>query len=225
MGVHWLAPAHGSMQVVVFVCAVSPGGMLSTQPNLVQGAMDGSTTAYRRSRAGGRTWWAAGCHCARGVLFAGYSQLRLCTAAGLPKRVAPCAHPRPLCLQEDAHIAHHLSDECHIFGVFDGHGGPEVARFCSKRMPGELVGCPGFVEGRYEEGLKQVRQKCWRMCQSRPGRRGNPASSLCLRQDAPGCPCCRKPRNHVLKVRQPVATNVREMGIREMGIARNGHAE
>ncbi len=59
--------------------------------------------------------------------------------------------------QEDAHIAHHLSDECHIFGVFDGHGGPEVARFCSKRMPGELVGCPGFVEGRYEDGLKQVR--------------------------------------------------------------------
>ncbi|KAL4452740.1 hypothetical protein ABPG75_008402 [Micractinium tetrahymenae] len=70
---------------------------------------------------------------------------------------------------EDAHIAHHLNDECHIFGVFDGHGGPEVARFCSKRMPGELVGCPGFVEGRYEEGLKQVFHRMDELMRSREG--------------------------------------------------------
>ena len=62
-----------------------------------------------------------------------------------------------LCLlQEDAHIALHMSDDCHIFAVFDGHGGPEVARFCSRRMPVELKVQPAFQEGRYEESLKQV---------------------------------------------------------------------
>jgi len=45
---------------------------------------------------------------------------------------------------EDAHVAQtdiqvpsHLEENCHdakIFGVFDGHGGPEVARFCQLYM-------------------------------------------------------------------------------------------
>lgn len=60
------------------------------------------------------------------------------------------------CFQEDAHIAHHIRDDCHIFGVFDGHGGPEVAKFCSKRMTSELQRQSAFLEGRYEQSLKQV---------------------------------------------------------------------
>ena len=83
-----------------------------------------------------------------------------CAAAQRARTHCP---PRPppattlLCLlQEDAHIALHMSDDCHIFAVFDGHGGPEVARFCSRRMPVELKVQPAFQEGRYEESLKQV---------------------------------------------------------------------
>jgi len=32
---------------------------------------------------------------------------------------------------EDAHIANlDISPNIHIFGIFDGHGGAEVAKFC-----------------------------------------------------------------------------------------------
>lgn len=70
-----------------------------------------------------------------------------------PPRARTAAPRRP---QEDAHIAEHISDDCHLFGVFDGHGGHEVARFCSRRMPAELKRQPAFQSGRYEESLKQV---------------------------------------------------------------------
>lgn len=71
-------------------------------------------------------------------------------------RPVPAPVPAPPAPQEDSHIAQHISDTCHIFGVFDGHGGPEVARFCSKRMPAELQRQGGFQSSQYEEGLKQV---------------------------------------------------------------------
>jgi protein phosphatase 1G len=71
--------------------------------------------------------------------------------------------------QEDAHIAEHLSDDCHIFGVFDGHGGPEVARFCSRRMPLELKRHPAFAAGAFEESLKQVFHRMDELMRSREG--------------------------------------------------------
>ncbi|PSC74095.1 phosphatase 2C isoform A [Micractinium conductrix] len=70
---------------------------------------------------------------------------------------------------EDAHIALHMSDDCHLFGVFDGHGGPEVAKFCSKRMPTELQACSGFKEGRFEECLKEVFHRMDELMRSREG--------------------------------------------------------
>lgn len=58
---------------------------------------------------------------------------------------------------EDAHIAQTVGDSgVHIFGVFDGHGGHEVAKFVSKYMVNELENIPDFREGRYKEGLIQV---------------------------------------------------------------------
>jgi len=50
---------------------------------------------------------------------------------------------------EDAHLAQlqigpHRSD---IFGVFDGHGGPEVARFCERHMGDQIQATSGFQEG------------------------------------------------------------------------------
>ncbi len=41
---------------------------------------------------------------------------------------------------EDAHLAvTDLNDRFSLFGVFDGHGGPEVAKFCEKHFPRVLL--------------------------------------------------------------------------------------
>lgn len=41
---------------------------------------------------------------------------------------------------EDAHIAKlDVQNGIHVFGVFDGHGGREVALFCQKHFIPELV--------------------------------------------------------------------------------------
>lgn len=41
---------------------------------------------------------------------------------------------------EDAHICNtNLTDSTALFAVFDGHGGPEVAKFCEKYFSGELI--------------------------------------------------------------------------------------
>lgn len=56
---------------------------------------------------------------------------------------------------EDAHIADGLGD-CHLFAVFDGHGGPEVARFCSKYMSKEIVNLEAFQRGQFEDSLRET---------------------------------------------------------------------
>lgn len=35
----------------------------------------------------------------------------------------------------------------HLFAVFDGHGGPGVAKFCEKHFPEELVKHAKYVDG------------------------------------------------------------------------------
>eukprot|EP00891_Asterochloris_glomerata_P002141 jgi/Astpho2/2141/Aster-03135 len=63
---------------------------------------------------------------------------------------------------EDAHIAQtNLGDteDAAIFGVFDGHGGSEVARFCQRYMAGELMQTEAFSRGRVEDSLVEVFHK------------------------------------------------------------------
>jgi protein phosphatase 1G len=60
---------------------------------------------------------------------------------------------------EDAHIAEvGLSGDpaCAIFGVFDGHGGAEVAKFCQKYMAQEVQKLDRFTDGAIEDCLIQV---------------------------------------------------------------------
>ncbi|KAL6774085.1 hypothetical protein ACKKBG_A23710 [Auxenochlorella protothecoides x Auxenochlorella symbiontica] len=57
---------------------------------------------------------------------------------------------------EDAHIAHHISKDTYLFGIFDGHGGPEVAKFCSMYIREELERSGEFKAGEYEGSLVHV---------------------------------------------------------------------
>lgn len=60
---------------------------------------------------------------------------------------------------EDAHIAEvGLSGDpgCAIFGVFDGHGGAEVAKFCQKYLSQEVQNLEQFGAGAVEDSLIQV---------------------------------------------------------------------
>lgn len=58
---------------------------------------------------------------------------------------------------EDAHISEHsLADGICLFAVFDGHGGPEVAKFCSKYFPKYLKENQYFITGNYKTALEET---------------------------------------------------------------------
>lgn len=52
---------------------------------------------------------------------------------------------------EDAHIAiiPFTSNNFGLFGVFDGHGGAEVAVFVQRHFPDELENNQYFMQGKY----------------------------------------------------------------------------
>jgi serine/threonine protein phosphatase PrpC len=60
---------------------------------------------------------------------------------------------------EDAHL-HELDilkdGKMHLFAVFDGHGGHEVAEFAAKHFLTELKKNYSFKEGDYEKGLRDT---------------------------------------------------------------------
>jgi hypothetical protein len=74
-----------------------------------------------------------------GVVFAGGGYRGSPAASLNPDH---CLHlPQPVSLQEDAHIAQEIKDDCHIFGVFDGHGGPGRPRWRVLAAPAQPCPC------------------------------------------------------------------------------------
>lgn len=66
---------------------------------------------------------------------------------------------------EDAHIAYddltavsqvRSPEPLSVFGVFDGHGGKEVAKFAQCKFAAELVALAEFKEGKYEAALRKA---------------------------------------------------------------------
>jgi serine/threonine protein phosphatase PrpC len=58
---------------------------------------------------------------------------------------------------EDAHISiTDLVPGVHLFAVFDGHGGKEVAIYCERHMPKMLLASDDFHKQNYEVALRQL---------------------------------------------------------------------
>jgi len=58
---------------------------------------------------------------------------------------------------EDAHISKfNIAPDIHIFGVFDGHGGKEVARFAEKHFIEELLSNKSFKDKNYTNSLTET---------------------------------------------------------------------
>lgn len=72
---------------------------------------------------------------------------------------------------EDAHLAEvNVANDPNVavFGVFDGHGGGEVAKFCQKYMATELQRLEDFGKGSVEESLIKVFHRMVRTLCSQP---------------------------------------------------------
>ena len=55
---------------------------------------------------------------------------------------------------EDAHLSiMNLLPGVHLFGVFDGHGGPEVAKYAADHLPKLLVDNEEFRNKSYKKGV------------------------------------------------------------------------
>jgi len=58
---------------------------------------------------------------------------------------------------EDAHVtALDIEPGIHLFGVFDGHGGCEVAKFCEKHIVADLKADKDFQNKNYEAALRNT---------------------------------------------------------------------
>ena len=58
--------------------------------------------------------------------------------------------------QEDAHISSQIEENTLLFGVFDGHGGGEVSKFCAQNIHTEITKISAFKDGDYAESLVAV---------------------------------------------------------------------
>lgn len=72
-------------------------------------------------------------------------------------RYAACSMQGWRMSMEDAHICHpNVKPGIHLFAVFDGHGGREVAKFCALKFVDALKVNTAFNDGKYHDALKQT---------------------------------------------------------------------
>lgn len=65
---------------------------------------------------------------------------------------------------EDSHIAEcDIGDGNSLFGVFDGHGGPEVAKFVEKHFTKSLINSPQYKRKDFKQALEQTFMKMDRL--------------------------------------------------------------
>lgn len=74
---------------------------------------------------------------------------------------------------EDAHVTalDVIEGEVSLFGVFDGHGGCEVARFVENHLVDELKKNENFKKGNYRQALTDVFLAIDRLLLSEPGKK------------------------------------------------------
>lgn len=73
---------------------------------------------------------------------------------------------------EDAHIAKfNIAPDTHIFGVFDGHGGKEVAKYVERHLIDELVSNKAFKEKNYAQALTETFLRMDELLQTNEGKK------------------------------------------------------
>lgn len=73
---------------------------------------------------------------------------------------------------EDAHISQfNIAPDTSVFGVFDGHGGKEVARFVERHFVEELLKNQSFKKGEYENALTENFLKMDELIQTTEGKK------------------------------------------------------
>jgi protein phosphatase 1G len=83
--------------------------------------------------------------------------------------------------QEDAHVWAQLDEKTLVFGVFDGHGGGEVSKFCAEHIHVEIEKMPEYEKGEFGESLVAVFHRMDDMMQTPEG-----LSRLRALRDDPG---------------------------------------
>lgn len=58
---------------------------------------------------------------------------------------------------EDAEMIEiNMSNNINLFGVFDGHGGQEVAKYCERHFKETLIKNSNYEKGNYKEALVET---------------------------------------------------------------------
>jgi serine/threonine protein phosphatase PrpC len=77
---------------------------------------------------------------------------------------------------EDAHICEpRFTHNSSLFGVFDGHGGSDVAKFCSENFSQELKTNKNFGLGKIKESLKETFYKMDEILNKKSGKSSLPS--------------------------------------------------